>query len=151
MTNVGTKIKTLVKTVAILGCIACVIMFIAGCSAYLDDKDYIEYATVNGGASRYSSLEKAGNNALAGRTMMIYSAVSFAVIAVGSMPLYGFGVLVENSEYSAKTAYLLDTKLTNIEKKLEELTVASHRTNSAPSANTSSTSPSSSSFKLPEI
>ena len=98
MANVGGKIKTLVAVVTVIGLIACVLLFFVGNSAYQEDKDYLEYATVNGGAYGYPTLQRAGDNAYNGlqmRKMALPLAIS---ILVGALPLYGFGVLVEGSE-----------------------------------------------------
>lgn len=116
MSNVGRKIKTLVTVVTILGLISCVILFFVGNAAYQEDKDYIEYATANGGAYGYPSLQKAGDNAYNGLQLR-NMAFPFAIaLLVSSLPLYGFGVLVENSELQTEKLRQLveEQKKTNI-------------------------------------
>lgn len=98
MTNVGSKIKTLVAVVTILGLISCLVLFIAGTIAYNEDKDYLEYATAYGGAYGYPSLQAAGDNAYNGLLLRKAALPLALAIAIGALPLYGFGVIVENSE-----------------------------------------------------
>ena len=97
MTNVGSKIKTLVSVVTVLGLISCAVLFIAGTVVYNEDKDYLEYATVYGGSS-YSSLQAAGNRAYSGMQMRNVALPLALAVAISALPLYGFGVIVENSE-----------------------------------------------------
>lgn len=115
MTNVGEKIKALVVVVAILGLLSCLILFFVGNAAYQEDREYIKYATVNGGAYGYSSLQAAGDSAYNGLQLRRTSIYLALTIAIGSVPLYGYGVLVENSETQADRMYKLleEQKKTN--------------------------------------
>ena len=106
MTNVGSKIKTLVAVVTILGLISCLGIFIVGTNAYTEDKEYLEYATAYGGAYGYPSLQAAGDNAYNGLQLRKAALPLALAIAIGALPLYGFGVIVENSE---KQTELLST------------------------------------------
>lgn len=134
MENVGSKIKTLVAVITILGLIACVILFIAGSAAYNEDKDYIEYATVYGGAYGYPSLQKAGDNAYAGLQMKNMALPLALCILIGALPLYGFGVLVESSEQQTTMLVRLSEeqrKTNELLKKIQEKS-ASAPVSSAP-------------------
>lgn len=123
MNTFGRKIKILVVVFVVISLIASVIGFFIGMNAYNEDKDYIEYATAYGGAYGYPSLQRAGDNAYQGKQLWTMSLVLAVVAIVGSMPLYGFGVLVENSEIQSYTLeqLLKEQKITNEKmKKLEE-------------------------------
>ena len=104
MTNVGGKIKDLVVFLMVIGLLASVILFFVGNNAYQEDKSYIKYATVYGGGSGYSSLEKAGNNAYNGLQMRNLALAAGLSIVLAALPMYGFGVLVECAE---RKTYLL--------------------------------------------
>ncbi|MBE5806790.1 MAG: hypothetical protein E7317_00400 [Clostridiales bacterium] len=93
----GAVIKTLAGVLMVVGAVACAICFCVGLNNYNEDKDYMEYASVYGG-SYYTSLESAGNNAYAGKMMMIYSGVGVIGSIVGGLPLYWFGCLFEHVE-----------------------------------------------------
>lgn len=98
MTNVGEKIKKLIIIEVIIGLLVCVVLFFVGNAAYNEDKDYIEYATVYGGAYGYPSLQSAGDNAYNGLQMRNIALILAPCLLVGMLPLYGYGTIVENSE-----------------------------------------------------
>ena len=94
----GSKIKTVAIVLMIIGIIASIICFFVGNSQYNEDKDYIEYATVNGGSYGYSSLQEAGNRAYAGLMLRRYSLIGIIASIIGMLPLYWFGCLFERVE-----------------------------------------------------
>lgn len=151
MTNVGGKIKALVVVVAVIGLLSCLILFFVGNAAYQEDKDYIEYATVNGGAY-YESLQSAGDSAYAGlqlRRTSLYLALS---IAIGAFPFYGFGVLVENSETQASRMYELLEEQKKTNATLKSLLEATVNTSIASKGTPVSTTSAASSYtNLPEL
>jgi len=116
MSNVGGKIKGLVTFLVVIGLLACVILFFVGNAAYQEDKSFIEYATVYGGAGSYYSLEEAGNNAYNGLQLRNLALTAGISILIGALPLYGFGVLVECAE---RKTHLL-TQLLEEQKKTNE-------------------------------
>lgn len=121
MQNVGSKIKVMTIVLVILGLIGCLIMFVVGNGAYQDNKDYIEYATINGGASYYDSLEAAGNEAYNGLQLRNMSLTLAACIVVSALPLYGFGVIVENSERQTELMEQMAQKQKRMDASLTEL------------------------------
>lgn len=98
MSNVGEKIKKVIIIEVIIGLIVCVILFFVGNAAYNEDKDYIKYATANGGAYGYPSLQAAGDNAYNGQQMRNFALILAPCLLVGMLPLYGYGIMVESSE-----------------------------------------------------
>lgn len=117
MTNVGKKIKTLVAIVTVIGVVGCVILFFVGNAAYNEDKGYIEYATVNGGAYGYPTLQAAGDNAYNGLQLRNLALILAPCLLISALPLYGFGVIVEGSEYQNE----LLSHLVEEQKKTNEL------------------------------
>lgn len=116
----GGKIKTLAKALMIIGVIVCVICFFVGMGKYNGDKKYIEYATANGGAYGYPSLQAAGDNAYAGRLLMIYGVVGIFGSIIGGLPLYWFGCLFERVEDIQSITYDNKRKLDELQKKITE-------------------------------
>lgn len=148
MSNVGRKIKTLVKVVTILGLISCVILFFVGNAAYQEDKDYIEYATANGGAYGYPSLQRAGDNAYNGLQLRNMAFPMAIALLIGSLPLYGFGVLVENSELQSERL----SQLIEEQKKANTALNALLQANTTyPSAQRAASKTDNSPFQLPEL
>lgn len=121
MQNVGSKIKVMTVVLVILGLFSCLIMFAVGNGAYQENKDYIEYATINGGATYYESLEEAGNEAYNGLQLRNMSLTLAACIVVSALPLYGFGVMVENSERQTELMEQMALKQKSIDASLTEL------------------------------
>ena len=115
MSDVGAKIQTLTKTIVIIGLIACVICFIGSVITYNENKSYLKYATAYGGSGGYGSLQEAGDrayNALQLRRSSLTWALSIAVFA---LPLYGFGVLVEETENQTLRLSKIEYYLSKIE------------------------------------
>ena len=98
MSSIGKIIKGLAVGLTILGLLGSLILYFVGNSAYEEDKDYLKYATINGGGYGHRILEEAGNNAYNGLQLRKMAIISAVCIAVSALPFYGFGVLVENSE-----------------------------------------------------
>lgn len=99
--DVGKKIKGLAKFCA-YGCIICgVLIALIGLGMYADNASYLQYATANGGYSRYSNLVEAGNTAYMGLQMLKYGLIAGAAGLVSSWPLYGFGELIETVTHVA--------------------------------------------------
>lgn len=115
----GGTLKGLAKALMIIGVIVCVICFFVGMGKYNEDKDYLEYATVNGG-SYYPNLQAAGDNAYAGRLLMIYGGVGVIGSIIGGLPLYWFGCLFERVEDIQSTTYENKRKLEELQKKITE-------------------------------
>ena len=148
MSNVGGKIKTLVTVVTILGLISCVILFFVGNAAYQEDKDYIEYATANGGAYGYSSLQKAGDNAYNGLQLRNMAFPLAIALMVSALPLYGFGVLVESSELQRDRLF----QLVEEQKRTNAALIALSQPNAASSSTQKAASQTEySTFQLPEL
>lgn len=137
--NIGGKIKTMVVVVAVISLIACVIMFFAGNAAYMQDKDYIKYATVYGGAYGYPSLQAAGDNAYNGLQLK-NSALPLAIgILIAFLPMYGFGVIVEGCEVQTeKLSQLIEEQKKTNEylKNLHGMSAAAPNTKANEPANT---------------
>ena len=100
--NIGGKIKGLAKFCA-YGCVICgVIIALIGLVNYIGKSDYLEYASVYGGAGYgYSSLTEAGDVAYNGLQMLKYGLITAAVGFVSAWPLYGFGELIEDASMIA--------------------------------------------------
>ena len=58
MSSIGKIIKGLAVGLTILGLLGSLILYFVGNSAYEEDKDYLEYATINGGGYGYCILEE---------------------------------------------------------------------------------------------
>lgn len=116
MSKVGTKIKGFVWFYVVVGLIACLVIYSDGIIAYNEDKNYIKYATVNGGAY-YSDLEEAGNNALNGLQRSNNARDLAIAILISALPAYGFGVLVDCAERRT----LLLSQLLDEQKETNEL------------------------------
>lgn len=107
MTGIGKKIKNLVVIVAIIGLLGCVILFFVGNAAYNEDKEYLKYATANGGAYGYPSLQTAGDNAYNGLQLRNLALILAPCLLFSVLPLYGYGVIVEGSEQQKEKLSLL--------------------------------------------
>ena len=67
----------------------------------MDNADYLEYATAHGGSLYgYNILEEAGNAAYTALIIMKASIAAIVSSIIGCLPLYGFGIIVENAERS---------------------------------------------------
>ena len=91
--DVGSKIQRLAKIIFFLCVVVGGFAFLFSLVSYFDNADYLEYATVYGGAGfRYSNLEEAGN---------AKSSIAAIILSIiGCLPLYGFGIIVEKAENS---------------------------------------------------
>lgn len=96
----GRKIQVLAKVLFFL-CIGIGgLAFLFSLFGYLTNATYLEYASVNGGAFGYSDLETAGNTAYAALIVLRASIGAIVSAFIGCLPLYGFGLIVENAERS---------------------------------------------------
>ena len=133
--NIGRKIKVMVIVVTIIGLISCVILFFVGNAAYNEDKDLIKYATVNGGAYGYPSLQAAGDDAYNGLQLRNLMLVMIPCLLIGALPLYGFGELIEettrNRQINAEILRILSQQEKNVDTKSEtrDVPVAFHEEN----------------------
>ena len=94
--NIGEKIKGLAKFIA-YSCVICgIIIAVIGLIKYASNREYIEYASIYGGAGYgHSILTEAGDKAYTGLQMLKYGLVSAVTGFIGSWPLYGFGELID--------------------------------------------------------
>ena len=115
----GKVIKGIAITLMVLGILGGAIMTIKGASQYNEDKEYIEYATVNGG-SRYSRLEEAGNNAYAGKTLMTYGIASVIGSVVACLPLFWFGCLFVKVDDIQSKVYENNREIEELKKQIGE-------------------------------
>lgn len=75
--------------------------FLFSLAGYAKNADYLEYAIVYGGSSYgYRKLEEAGNAAYTSLIVLKVSMTAIILGLIGCLPLYGFGIIVENSEKS---------------------------------------------------
>lgn len=101
----GNRIKNLALVLIAIAIIGCFICFFAGLGKYSKDKEYIEYATVYGGAYGYPRLQSAGDSAYLGKMLMTYGGLGIGASIIGGLPLYWFGCLfncVEDTKQIAK-------------------------------------------------
>lgn len=116
----GNKVIIIAKiSMAILILIG-VIMVFSNMDDYNSNKDYIEYATVNGGSDYSYSLEAYGNKA--------YEALSniklgFALIVISIVlyfPLAAFGELVDTTAKNNDILRKISSSLESIDRKLDK-------------------------------
>lgn len=109
--NIGGKLKGLAKFLGYF-CIICgVIAAFIGAINYFPNADYLEWASVNGGAGySYRSLEETGNQAYTGLQLLKYGLASAVGGLLGSWPLYGLGELIDNVYSLQKTCNAILTK-----------------------------------------
>ena len=139
----GSRIKSIAIVLVVIAVSVCIICFFVGVGKYSEDKDYIEYATVYGGAYGYSTLQKAGDNAYAGKLMMKYGGWGIVASIIGGLPLYWFGCLfecVENIQQVVKEN----------ERRLQELQNRYNKSPDAQTANANETNADIASY-LPEL
>lgn len=91
--NVGGVLKTLSALLIVVTIIVGAAFFISSYSDYSDYKQFIEYATANGGSSidsavRYSDI------AYAAQTSMKYTAMLTIASLISSLVLCGFGEII---------------------------------------------------------
>lgn len=99
--DVGSKIQRLAKIIFFLCVVVGGFAFLFSLVSYFDNADYLEYATVYGGAGvRYSNLEEAGNAAYTALIVLKSSIAAIILSIIGCLPLYGFGIIVEKAENS---------------------------------------------------
>lgn len=118
----GDKIKSMTIAIAVIGMLACVICFFVGNAAYQEDKDYIEYCSAYGGNTYgHNILREAGDNAYNGLQLRNNALVCGIIVLIGSMPLYGFGVLVDCNERQADSLNALITEQRKMNQELVKL------------------------------
>ena len=100
--NIGGKIKGLAKFCA-YACVICgVIVALIGLANYISEADYLEYASIYGGAGYgYDILTEAGNKAYMGLQMLKYGLIAAVAGFLSAWPLYGFGELIEKVSFIA--------------------------------------------------
>ena len=94
----GGRIKLLAGWLIAIGIIASVFCLVSGVSQYNENKQYLEYATINGGGHGYKNLEEAGNKAYDGKMVQTYGIAGIIGSLFGGLPLYWFGCLFERVE-----------------------------------------------------
>ena len=96
----GHKIKKFAKVLMILGMIPCGILAIIHFFQYYENHGWIQFATINGGASfPFTEVhEHLGNKGYASLQTMIYFICGFFACLLGGLPLYWFGCLFERVE-----------------------------------------------------
>lgn len=93
--DVGKKIKSLAKFCVYVCLICGALIALIGFCKYLNNADYLEYATANGGSFYSSWREEKGNSAYTGLQMLKYGLIGGVAGLISSWPLYGFGELIE--------------------------------------------------------
>lgn len=101
--GIGGTIKKVVRIQAIICLVACALMLLVGFFMYAGNSEYLKYATVNGGASRYS-MEEQGNVAYVGTQLMGWAVGIAAAVALEYLLLTGLGQLVENSDITRENS-----------------------------------------------
>ena len=117
----GSRIKSIAISLIVIAIIGCVICSFVGLGKYNKDKDYIEYATVYGGAYGYSSLQEAGDNAYAGKMLMTYGGWGIAASIIGGLPLYWFGCLFECVEDTQQVARENKRELNELQDRIKDI------------------------------
>jgi len=129
--TIGTLIKKIAIVLLVIGIIASVIMIIVGASAHSENADYMEYATVNGGAYS-SSLENAGNAAYAGQQLWVLGLILLPCLALSSLLMVGFGQLIDDAAYARAYAEQNARKLEKLENATPGMAGCSPKPNSGP-------------------
>jgi hypothetical protein len=92
--NISGKIKGLAVFLA-YACVICgIIITIIGAINFFANIDFLEYANAYGGSS-YSSFNRLGNQAYNGLQLLKYGIVVGVGGTLSTIPLYGFGELIE--------------------------------------------------------
>ena len=102
--GIGGTIKKVVRIQAIICLVACAVMLLVGFFMYTGNSEYLKYATVNGGAYGYSSLEESGNTAYVGTQLMSWAVSIAAAVTLEYLLLTGLGQLVENSDITRENS-----------------------------------------------
>lgn len=97
--NVGSKIQGLAKIIFFLCVVVGGFAFLVSLAGYAANADYLPCATIHGG-SILNELEEAGNAAYTALSVLKVSIFSIILGGISCFPLYGFGIIVENSEKS---------------------------------------------------
>ncbi len=91
--NIGGKLKSLAKKIAIAGTVIGVLCFLISVVQYAENAEYIDRLD-----SSFSSLREAAVIANRARTGIFASLGLILASIVSSWPLYGYGQLIENSD-----------------------------------------------------
>ena len=95
--KVGKSIKIVAIIIAFVFVGGGAIVAISGGIQYGENADYLKYASINGGGSGYSSLEKAGNEGYAGLQKLQIGIAAAVSGFFFSILLFGFGELIETN------------------------------------------------------